>query len=105
MAKPGKKKKSCDKYKLEGHLEKNKDLKKARNEKRIEYFMKRRNEGKHETCGHFVEANQGSKQARHTDYSKTRSIFDKLHREIAKEKMEEKRNRSNDSNNEEEIFF
>jgi hypothetical protein len=46
MPKPGKQKKSCDNYKAQGRLEKNKKLKDERNQRRIDKFRKRREAGK-----------------------------------------------------------
>lgn len=46
MSKPGKHAKKYDQYRSSGRREKNKQLKAARNEKRIAKFKKRREEGK-----------------------------------------------------------
>lgn len=46
MPKPGKNKKSCELYKQRGRLEINKKAKAERNQKRIERFEKRKEEGK-----------------------------------------------------------
>ena len=46
MAKIGKMRKKCEKYKAEGRREKNKILKQERAKKRMEKFKKRREEGK-----------------------------------------------------------
>lgn len=46
MAKPGKKKKSCDKYRNAGRKAINADLRQERHRKKMERFAKRRAEGK-----------------------------------------------------------
>ncbi|MCR5421990.1 MAG: hypothetical protein K6E98_13405 [Lachnospiraceae bacterium] len=94
MAKPGKKKKSCEKYKQENHLEKNKEKKQLKNEMRIEKFRKRRERKengeivKEEKAFPFNESNVNSNKARHTEFSRLRSIFAKVHAEVMKQKME-----------------
>lgn len=96
MAKQGKEKKSCEKYKLEGHYEKNKQLKKERNEKRIEKFRKRR-EKLEQNMYDMSQKNNDSinndatQSTRFVDeFSKMRSIFAKLKNEIDAEKKAEK---------------
>lgn len=107
MAKPGKKKRSCEKYKNENHLDKNKQLKEERNERRIERFRKRREEKLQNPVvksGPGSAPNEGSNQARHTEFSRMRSIFDKLDREVAKEKLLERRERDKKEDTEDSYF-
>lgn len=46
MAKKGKNKKACEKYRMSGHKAINKELRKERHEKRLAKFAKRKEEGK-----------------------------------------------------------
>lgn len=103
MAKPGKMKKRCEKYKAEGRREKNKILKQERAKKREEKFRKRREEGKtyvykpnpykkgtkeyYQERKKRLEKNKETK----TPYQKWTSIFRKLQNELAVREKEEKK--------------
>jgi hypothetical protein len=95
MARKGGNQKACDKYKMSGHKEENKRLRKLRHEKRLARFAKRKEDGKcysysSENSSGLNESNVGSNQARHTNYAKLTSIFRKLNNQIAEETMAEK---------------
>ena len=88
MAKPGKSKKACEKYKQQGRKEKNKQLKQERQEKRLAKFKARREAGK------SYEYKKKDKPTRNEDhrlpYQVWTSIMAKLDNKIRKEKAETK---------------
>lgn len=102
MAKIGRNKKVCERYKLQGRRETNKAKKQERAKKREERFAKRREEGKTYTYKpnpyelgtreHREEKRiRASKNMDHrTEYQQVRSIMDRVAYEVAKEKAEMK---------------
>lgn len=113
----GRNKAQCKAYKDSGRREQNKRAKQAKNQKRIERFAKRKEEGKTYTYSKekaaqkirtalseyntttkdfekikeivtrdLLAPNQGSNQAKHTPYSKWKSIMRKLDNEVAMKK-------------------
>ena len=106
MAKPGKNKKQCEKYRNSGHKEINAQLKKERAEKRAAKFAKRREDGK----AYEYKPNpykKGTKEyarerreraaknkPKKTEFERMKSIFTKLDNEISKQKKEEKASKS-----------
>ncbi len=100
MAKPGGMKKKCEKYKNQARLEKNKDIKQKRHEKRMQRFADRKQAGKtyeysKDQSSHKQESNKCSRQPRHTEYCKLESLFAKLdlemNRELAAERERERK--------------
>lgn len=108
--KVGRNKKACEKYKLSGREAENKALKQERHKKRMARFAKRKEEGKAYVyrSGHAQEklkanrarkdydpvngvwlANAGSKQPRHGEYNKWKSVMGKLEYQMSKLKAEE----------------
>ena len=70
MAKIGKNKKRCEKYRNSGHKEINKTLRQERHKKRQAYFMKRRSDGKpnasrtsHQPVGDGAKTNKTEKDS------------------------------------------
>lgn len=80
----GNKKKKCEKYKMQGRLEKNKELKQKRNEKRIEKFRRRREEGKAYVYDKDKSPKELPGNGGKTEYQEWVSIMAKLQREIDK---------------------
>ena len=97
MARAGKNKKKCEKYKLSGRREENKRLKQEKDKKRIEKFRKRREEGKcydyKRHMDHYTEPSDGHK----TEFQKWRSIMAKLDNELKAIEKEEKAKSSSKS--------
>ena len=104
MAKPGKNKPQCEKYRKSGHREENKRLRKLRHEKRMAKFAKRRADGKayeykpNPYKEGTVEYNRENAvrhdkcvNKRKTPYQRLRSFFDKLNNEISKAEKAAKR--------------
>lgn len=95
MAKAGKNKKACEKYRQQGRREKNKKLKQERAAKRLEYF--RRKKERRETGvepGPAPEVINESNSPKDTRFSKMRSIMQKLKNEKDAARAEEKRKES-----------
>lgn len=102
MAKIGRNKKVCERYKLQGRRETNKAKKQERAKKREERFAKRREEGKAYTykpipyepgTREYREEKRirASKNVDHrTEYQQVRSVMDRVAYEVAKEKAEMK---------------
>ena len=98
MAKNGKNKKRCERYRLSGHREQNKHLKQERHKKRMERFAKRRGEGKNYEYKPIpyekgtMEYNREVRERaaknvdRRTDFQKKTSIMRKLQNELDKKK-------------------
>lgn len=83
MAKPGKKKKSCDKYRNEGRKDRNKQIKKEREEKRLAKLKERHEAGK--TGG------SGKRREKHLPLAEWTSTMRKLDNELQRERLEEKK--------------
>lgn len=108
MAKIGKNKKACERYKQQGRRERNKAIRQQKAQKREEKFRQRREAGKayeykpipydpesldkNERKAFFAE--QTKRAAKNVDrrlpLQRETSIFDKLDREIAKQKAADK---------------
>jgi len=92
MARIGHNKKRCEKYKLSGARERNKQIKQERHKKRMERFAKRREEGKayvydkDKPASLKTEPGDGGK----TEFQKWRSEMAKLDYEMKKADQEEK---------------
>ncbi len=97
MARPGNKKKECQKYKAENGREKNKALKAERHQKRMEKMKKRTEKLKALSPEELRERKIQNKPDDYVelksvffDYNKARSIFAKLESEVEAEKMKRK---------------
>lgn len=103
MAKKGKKKKSCEKYKMTGRREFNKTERQKRHEKRMARFVERRESGK---CYEYkpIPFKEGSKeyneelknrQEKNIDLrlpiQKWTSVWRKIDNELTERKMEQKK--------------
>ncbi len=104
MAKAGKNKKACEKYRQQGRREKNKKLKQERAAKRLEYFRrkKERREAGVEPGSAPEVINESevpqevnvSNSPKDTRFSRMRSIMQKLKNEKDAARAEEKRKES-----------
>lgn len=88
-------KKHYEDYKMGGHRELNKGLKKLRLEKRLARFAKRKEEGKHykydKDNALDTGSNVNSKRGIHTPYAKLTSLMRKLDNELEREIETEKK--------------